>query len=165
MWLYILLGVTGDSEVSLSLTTCFEEKFHINHMNWTKFHPICKCASSTPEKWLPNPTGGIHSSKKTRDQLLGKCFVCCLAHQAQGIGERQECNHGFRPFGSVVCGLLELGTDARSTQAHGGSSANKPQSHKRGHGIGIRASRVSDPFLKVNVYVSANSSGGLKRQS
>lgn len=50
MGFHILLGTTGDSEVSLSFTTCFEEKFQINHINWTKFHPISKYASSIPER-------------------------------------------------------------------------------------------------------------------
>lgn len=52
MGFHILLGLTGDFEVSLSVTTCFEETLQINNMSWIKFHPIREYTSPTLEKVL-----------------------------------------------------------------------------------------------------------------
>lgn len=56
MGFHIVLGLRGDFEMSLSFTTCFEDKFQINCINWTKFCPIRKYASHptpTPTSCLP----------------------------------------------------------------------------------------------------------------
>lgn len=132
MGFYIFLGMTEESEVSHSFTTCFEEKFQIKHINWTKFHPISKNASSNLRKQLPNPTQGIPHFEENHGSVAWKeLCVLPLMSSTEG-GERQKCNHGFQSFGSMVCSLWQW-TRMQAAQEHMEALLQINKSHRLGN--------------------------------